>query len=225
MPARGSAGAGPILGLVILLPLSGLTFFWGSASLWNLAAIYQPADLARTETPLTLRSWLAAEWTAAAVDNSGNRSSMARGLAARLQIMSLQSRRDAVLAMMNDGFWQVVAGKTGFRSAKAMASEAFESALLNAPTSGDLYLGAAWLRLTTTGFSPEVVRLLRNAQLLAPREYPFVRTRAQLLPAVWPLLDEEARSALLADLAIVKAAQPGVASQIILNLPTGIAVP
>jgi hypothetical protein len=185
--------------LLTLLAVFGLgTSVWGGVNLWSLREAYRGADLAVSETPESFSVWLFEDLGASEADAGLSSSRISN----RLLRMPLDKRRRAANAMMTMAFWQPFGRLPGgLRGAQRRARDGILLALRAAPTSGDLYLTAAWLESMTDGFGKRGQDLLQASHVFAPRELAVVRGRLILGGRVWPLLSPEQRKALQADLA------------------------
>lgn len=195
--------------LTLLSALGLALCVWGALNLWTLREIYRGADLAVSETPDSFRAWLFDELRAPDAEAGATTSLVAD----RLLTMPVEKRRSAANAMMRREFWdafdQVEGGR---RAAQRQTRDGILLALRAAPTSGDLYLTAAWLESVTDGFGARGQALLEASQVFAPRELSVIRGRLILGSRVWPLLSPARRKALQADLAIFRSVDaPGAA--------------
>jgi hypothetical protein len=174
-----------------------------------LQQIYRGEDLAVSETPQSFQVWLFETLRAPNTEAGLVSSHVAR----RLLTMPLPKRRDVANAMMRLEFWDPFDRlNSGQRSAQRLTRDGILLALRSAPTSGDLYLAAAWLESLTDGFGARGQALLEASHVFAPREFVVIKGRLILGGRVWPLLSPEQRKALQADLAIFRSVDaPGAA--------------
>lgn len=182
----------------------------GGWALVEVSRAYRQSDIAVTERPQTFQVWLhdlVAE-PAASPERVSDR------VADRLLVMPMVARRKLVNAMMRQDFWQPFARlPQGSRGIQRMVRDGVLQALRAAPTSGDLYVAAAWLETATDGFGSQAQRLFEASHSFAPRELPLVRARLQLGGIVWPLLGPEARDQMMADFAIFTEVAPAEAAE------------
>lgn len=197
---------------LFLLAGAGLaTVALGGASLSAISSAYRSSDIAVTETPQTFQAWLAQDVQPAGLGGTGAASRIAR----RLLIMPLENRRGLAAAVMQPAFWKPFA--TGGQTPRAMQQAVRDGLLLalrRAPMAGDLYLAAAALETRIDGFGSRGRALLKASHTFAPRELPFVINRLSMAPLVWPLLKDEDRLLMKADLETLRRVQPERASKI-----------
>jgi len=174
--------AGPdSYGLVICACIGIATAILGFRSLAVVAESYEAGDILYDEGPELFQVWLRREQKR---DRLGPQS-----IARRLLIMPIGSRRATVAAMTQPDFLASVAdSESERRDLLVNLEDGIVAALGIAPSAGDLWFAASYVRSRTTGFDRIAEDYLAASYLTAPREGDLAKMRHVYLAGVAPLL-------------------------------------
>lgn len=206
----------------LLLIVLGVTTGWlGANRLSSLSASYRHIDLFLTETPESFQAWLREVMREDLADEGLSEPSAATRIAGRLLITGIDKRRAIAVAMLQNDFWQPLAreGETP-REARSATLAGVLDALHQAPMAADLYLAAAALDISLSGFTEQTQSLLQASQSFGPHELPLVMARLDLAPRIWDFMDDTHRSLFAEDLAVVRQVAPDRADRIEAALAT-----
>ena len=110
-----------------------------------------------TEQPASFRAWLLG------IVAEPDQTHTTKRIATRLLVMPMASRRNSADAMTGREFWEPFAVQEGsLKYVQRQVRDGVLMALQSSPTSGDLYLTAAWLEALTDGFGLRGRELLRG---------------------------------------------------------------
>lgn len=211
MAARAEGHSLRVVFALFLVMAGLLTFGLGLSGVVKLGSAYRQADLALTQSGESFRAWLA-EASAEVPQRDGV---LAQRISARLSAIPMDRRRGLALALMRPDFWQPLAASgQDLLVMKGAVRDGILKTLAGNPMAGDLWLAAASLEATLSGFGTRGREMLRASHVFAPREMPMVIGRLDFAPLVWPLLKPEDRALLKADLDMVRQAQPQRAAAI-----------
>ncbi len=202
MAARSKVpGFARLIGVLGLLVIAVLVAGGGAWQLARLDQTHLKQEILYRVTPRSVQAWL----KTLDIDDPAS----ADRLADRMLVMSLPQRRDVVISMSGSAFFAELEPKfTQQQHLRSVALKAVLSALSQAPSLGDLWFLAAYLRGQISGVDPVVQQYLGLSFVHAPKEVDVVLARLQMMGLVWPLLSEASRTIVRNDLAIIAEAYP-----------------
>ena len=198
---RKSSTGPDIYGLVVCACIGIATSLLGWRSLAAVAGSYEMGDILYDEGPELFQAWLRRE------QKSGGPTP--QSIAQRLLLMPIGSRRATVVAMTRPDFLSPVVDNEADRQSLLISLEdGIVEALGTAPSSGDLWFAASYVRSRTTGFDRIAEDYLAASYLTAPREGDLARLRHVYIANVSPLLRTPMEAERDRDRAIIAAIYP-----------------
>ena len=193
------------MGLLLFLGvcLTGL----GGYQLFRLNDTHLRNEALYSVSPATLQVWLAT------LDSTDPEN--AARLADRFVSMTLPQRRDAVLAIAQPEFFEVMGlSFTDRRSLQMLTLQALGLALAKAPALGEFWFLSAKLRNGLFGFDATAQHHLELSFTYSPKEVDLVLERLKMTSVAWPLLGARLKDIVRHDVRIVDQAYPDRAAEL-----------
>jgi hypothetical protein len=192
---------------VFLLSLGLCLTALGGYQLFRLNDTHLRNEVLYSVSPGTLQVWLATL-------DSADPENAAR-LADRFVSMTLPQRRDAVLAIAQPEFFEVMGlNFADRRSLQMLMLQALELTLAKAPALGEFWFLSAKLRNGLFGFDATAQHYLELSFVYAPKEVDLVLERLQMMSLAWPLLSVRVKDIVRHDVRIVDQAYPDRAAEL-----------